>query len=259
MEAALIEQEHRPTHIAYAWFNRKKWPDQDPRRTAAVKALLWRFLFSPSTLAIGGSIFGGIIGIATLWMLYHQNALLLEQNRLAQEQNSDFHNSLAPILDPKTHFSIKPIVHPNVEERGVSDSWCLIRVLVINLGDLPIAFHRGTIAIDRSGHKERGRFRLADPKWEGQAVVIASRSIETIDLEFEPPKILEMLRAKNVHECEAILEVTMIQANSEDYAIKQCGVTIFVDKSSQKVFVLDKESAQLFRKSGLISGHVKPM
>ena len=54
IEARLIEQDHRPWHVVSTFLRaRREWEDGDPRRDAAVKAIVWRLFFSP--LAIGAA------------------------------------------------------------------------------------------------------------------------------------------------------------------------------------------------------------
>ena len=91
LEKKLIEQEHRPTHILFNFFNRKKYPKNDERRKATKKALIWRLLFSPTVIATTS---GGIIAFATLFFLFWQNSLLTDQNNLIQDQNQFFRRQI---------------------------------------------------------------------------------------------------------------------------------------------------------------------
>ena len=85
LEAKLIEQEHRPITIILNFINRfKYWSDGDIRRDAAIKAVIWRLLFSPTTIAVAS---GGLLGFITLYFLYQQNILLNNQNDLLTNQN----------------------------------------------------------------------------------------------------------------------------------------------------------------------------
>jgi uncharacterized protein YjbI with pentapeptide repeats len=85
LEAKLIEQDHRPFQIVWNFLNRNKlWKNDDPRTKASVKALIWRLLFSPTTIAIAS---GGFLGIATLFFLFRQDTHFLNQNKLFELQN----------------------------------------------------------------------------------------------------------------------------------------------------------------------------
>ena len=83
LEAKLIEQEHRPFQVIATFFRaREQWSPSDPRRTAVWKALLWRVLFSPTTVAATG----GTIAVASLAAFIWQNLLIREQNEYFREQ-----------------------------------------------------------------------------------------------------------------------------------------------------------------------------
>ncbi|MEP3384782.1 MAG: pentapeptide repeat-containing protein, partial [Flavobacteriaceae bacterium] len=86
IEAKLIEQEHRPWILFWNYVRRKKkWPDEnDIRRKASAKAIIWRFFASPTTLAIAS---GGLLGLATLFFLWKQNKHFEVQNDLFELQN----------------------------------------------------------------------------------------------------------------------------------------------------------------------------
>jgi len=86
LEAKLIEQEHRLFTLVWNFFNRnRKWEKDDIRRSAAVKAIFWRILFSPAIIAIGA---GGFLGFLSIFFLWKQNDLLANQNKLIANQNS---------------------------------------------------------------------------------------------------------------------------------------------------------------------------
>jgi len=87
LELILIEQEHRPFTVLKRFFiDRRKWRNDDPRRAAAIKAVIWSIFFSPISFAIGGSI----VGILSIGVLVWQNLIIqdqiLRQDRLAVEQ-----------------------------------------------------------------------------------------------------------------------------------------------------------------------------
>jgi uncharacterized protein YjbI with pentapeptide repeats len=84
VEARFIAQEHRFPHIIFNFWARRAWSIDDPRRAAAVQALVWR-AFSPGTAAVAG---GGIVAVATLAILVWQTSLIGEQNRYFAEQNT---------------------------------------------------------------------------------------------------------------------------------------------------------------------------
>lgn len=83
LEARIVEQEHRLFPVLNNFFiTRRKWTEDDPRRDAAVKALLWRIFFSPGTVAVTGAG----IGLVTLAVMVWQNFLIKEQNQYFREQ-----------------------------------------------------------------------------------------------------------------------------------------------------------------------------
>ncbi len=91
LESSLIEQEHRFLPLLNNFFNRKNtWQKGDPRRKAAVKALVWRLFFSPVVIAIAG----GGIGLMTLIFLAAEIYKLDEQNDLIKEQNNWFQTQI---------------------------------------------------------------------------------------------------------------------------------------------------------------------
>jgi len=87
IEAQLIEQEHRPFRLIWNFFNRKKkWPNEnDPRRKAASKAIFWRLLASPTTIAFAT---GSILSFVSVYFLYKQNQHLGNQTVLFEKQTT---------------------------------------------------------------------------------------------------------------------------------------------------------------------------
>ncbi|MBC5782337.1 pentapeptide repeat-containing protein [Ramlibacter sp. USB13] len=83
LEARFLEQEHRIVRVVQNFFDRTKWPADDPRRAAARNALLWRVL-APGTAAVAA---GGIVAVATLLVLVWQTSLIADQNEFFKEQN----------------------------------------------------------------------------------------------------------------------------------------------------------------------------
>ena len=82
-EARLVGQEHRLFPVLQNFFiNRRTWPENDPRRDTAIKALLWRIFFSPGTVAVTGAF----VGLTTLGVMVWQNLLIREQNQYFREQ-----------------------------------------------------------------------------------------------------------------------------------------------------------------------------
>lgn len=88
IEAQLLEQEHRPFSLLQNFFGRKQWDKEDPRRRAVKSALVYRLFFSPAVIA--GT--GGIIALASLFILYWQTDVLIDQNKLLQKQNQKIDN-----------------------------------------------------------------------------------------------------------------------------------------------------------------------
>jgi uncharacterized protein YjbI with pentapeptide repeats len=83
LEARFIEQEHRIVRVVQNYFDRKRWPVDDPRRVAARNAVVWRVL-TPGTAAVAT---GGLLAIATLVVLVWQTRLIGEQNEFFRDQN----------------------------------------------------------------------------------------------------------------------------------------------------------------------------
>ncbi len=79
-QAALIAQEHRFTHNVYNVFRTWSLPSGDPRKSAAITALIWGLLSSGQTVALGAAT----LGVAGVLMTLHGNALVSAQNRLIQ-------------------------------------------------------------------------------------------------------------------------------------------------------------------------------
>ncbi len=85
LEAKLLEQEHRPLKLILNYIRRNEyWKDQsDIRRKAVKKAILWRLLISPTTIAIAT---GGLLGYISIFFLWKQNTLLENQNLKIEQQ-----------------------------------------------------------------------------------------------------------------------------------------------------------------------------
>lgn len=97
LEAKLLEQEHRPFKLIWNFWNREKFKDEnDIRKKAVTKALFYRLIFSPTTLALTGT---GIISIMTIYFLYRQTNLFEFQNELLESQNvlTNSQNSLVKL------------------------------------------------------------------------------------------------------------------------------------------------------------------
>ncbi len=108
IEVRLIEQEHRPTHVAFNLFNHARDRDEELKR-AAWRAALWR-LFTPrlaTTSVVTAGLFtmlltvlGLAIGIRANALLERQNARMDVQNLLSESQrrSSFLASELASIL-----------------------------------------------------------------------------------------------------------------------------------------------------------------
>lgn len=81
-----IEQEHRIAKIVQNIWETRGLPHDDPIKTAAMRALIWRF-FSGGTIAVTG---GGLIAIGTLIVLMLQTQQVATQTQLIAEQNAEF-------------------------------------------------------------------------------------------------------------------------------------------------------------------------
>lgn len=87
IEARLIEQEHRFLRVLWLFIHRKDWPEDDPRRKAVLRALLWQFL-SKGTVVTGGTI----VALLTIVLTYWQVLLIREQNQEFQRQTAAITN-----------------------------------------------------------------------------------------------------------------------------------------------------------------------
>jgi hypothetical protein len=79
LEIQLIEQEHRLTHIFYRWFFSKElYPASQRHQSAARKAIVWGFLFSPASVAIGTGLIALVSACVTAWLLYRQTEIMYQ-------------------------------------------------------------------------------------------------------------------------------------------------------------------------------------
>jgi hypothetical protein len=90
IEARLLAQEHRWTHVLHNLWFRNQWPENDPRRQAVVSAFLWRIV-APGSIVVAG---GGAIAAGTLVFLALQTNLLRDQNKLIKDQNTYFQQQI---------------------------------------------------------------------------------------------------------------------------------------------------------------------
>jgi uncharacterized protein YjbI with pentapeptide repeats len=83
MEAKLLEQEHRPwTAIRNFVLVAPQLPKGDARRKSIFLSLIWTLFFSPGGVAVTG----GLLAAASLGLLFWQNNLMREGNKLILEQ-----------------------------------------------------------------------------------------------------------------------------------------------------------------------------
>jgi uncharacterized protein YjbI with pentapeptide repeats len=101
VEAQLLEQEHRPIQLILNFLGRNKYSENDPRRKAVTRAILWRFFFSPTTLAVASS---GLLAIATIYFLSQQNKILESQTTLV-EQQVEILESQNNMIDQQIHIA----------------------------------------------------------------------------------------------------------------------------------------------------------
>ena len=84
IESRLIEQEHRPIQVITNFLiSRKKYEKGSKKRDAALKAMIWRLFYSPTTVAVGA----GSVGLISLFFIYRQTNLIDQQNTLIENQN----------------------------------------------------------------------------------------------------------------------------------------------------------------------------
>lgn len=93
IEAKFLEQEHRPTHLILNYLNRKKkYPNEDdPRRKAVQKAIIWRLFFSPTFIAVFGITILGVIAAI----------ILIKQTNIIDDQAVIFKKQINIVNDQK--------------------------------------------------------------------------------------------------------------------------------------------------------------
>jgi hypothetical protein len=130
LEANLLEQEHRLFNVIYNWMHRSAYETSDPRYKAVGRALLWRLLFSPNTVAVGSSL----IGAFTLFVLWWQSSLLSESNRIAEKNHREL------MEQSKRQFSAFGFVEAvSIERDGIIRG----RFVVLNPGNTPLYYVQG--------------------------------------------------------------------------------------------------------------------
>ncbi|MEY8869544.1 hypothetical protein AB9K24_08555 [Meridianimaribacter flavus] len=83
IEKELIEQEHRPIKVISNFLNRKSlYPNDLEKQKSTKKAILWNVFFSPGVVAG----VGGMVALISLFVLIKQNSIMLEQNKLIDNQ-----------------------------------------------------------------------------------------------------------------------------------------------------------------------------
>ena len=118
----LLRQEHRLIPLVLNWIQYRKEPWSNPRRQASLKALLWNFIFSATSVAIGA-------GLLTIAMLVWQNVLLVQNNEMLARSNEMLAGSLN--LDGEASATI---VAASSGENGYLGA----DVLVQNMGPSPL-------------------------------------------------------------------------------------------------------------------------
>lgn len=169
-EAKLLRQEHRPWLIFWNyWKRRSRWEDpNDVRRIAVEKALVWRLISSPTTIALGS---GGLIAILTLFFLYQQNLLFKNQNDLFKTQNERI-DQQTKLLEASRRSSQMFIMSEvlsdlNDETRNAyGDTLEISRGLIGRISALsrsmkPYYFLEDSLIIDKKISPERGQLLIA--------------------------------------------------------------------------------------------------
>lgn len=83
LEALLIEQEHRFVATWSNFLRRGRWTESSKKRTAAVKALLFRFVPRLGPISVGFAFATAL----TVYFAYQANVKLENQNKLLVVQN----------------------------------------------------------------------------------------------------------------------------------------------------------------------------
>lgn len=183
VEAKLLEQEHRPIHLALNYVRRKKkWPDEDdPRRKAAQKAIFLRLFFSPAVLTAGG---GGLIALLTLFFLSRQNTIIEKQNELLTEQNKKIEiqanleeagrrNNLVLLMDNILQQVGEELRNPENKDSIISEP-LIARIAALSQGLQPYKFLDYKLR-DRNGNDSLGLTQEYSPE-RGQLLVSLANS-----------------------------------------------------------------------------------
>jgi len=182
IESGLIEQEHRPISAILRYFQRKKeFPDEnDPRRFATTKGLIFALLFSPATFAMGGVVFA----TASVGILVWQTLLIKENNELIRHslitKDTLFARILPGFIDLRDDLFLKEWI----EERGPAFSLTLpqekvFQVLVLCRGESPyVLLDRGGMILETGQAKQVAH--LAVRPADGRSNVILPNEVVTL-------------------------------------------------------------------------------
>lgn len=125
LEADLIAQEHRPTHIVYRFIRQRTLYANEPdKRTAVYWSLISGLLFSSTSIAVGSSLLAVLLAITTATLTYDQVIAMREANRIALGE-----------------FSQRLLLNARIVDAHTNDNELLrFQVLLSNSGVEPVYF-----------------------------------------------------------------------------------------------------------------------
>lgn len=211
IEAKLVAQEHRVTHVLYNFFKYLRYPKDDARRDAAWRAFIWTWLpVGPSSAAFG------IAGLVSLTVLIWQGCSMQKANTISQENlrvANENQRMLVEQVRPKFQGSVY-LKSLNIDKTGR----CSFVIVVSNSGNLPMLLANAALVTDLRPQyenptegvielqikKEKAAIVFVNDDWQGRKAVDIEISSPTIFAsnsisEIEFSSIGEVLVHKNLH------------------------------------------------------------
>ena len=162
LEAKLLEQEHRPLRLIINFVNRNKyWKNEnDIRREAVTKAIFWKLLFSPTTIAIGA---GGLVSIITIFFIWKQNKLIEKQNYRVEQQThlieASRRSSQMFVMSDVLSDLNKELENPKNIDRKISKT-LTGRIISLSSAMKPYKYLENDTLIKRALSPERGQLLI---------------------------------------------------------------------------------------------------
>ncbi|GAB5404292.1 MAG: hypothetical protein Aurels2KO_25230 [Aureliella sp.] len=179
LEARLIEQEHRPSHILLNVLRRKEmYPDKnDPRRIATIKSLAFRLLTSPAASAGGLAVVSAAILIWHGWLIAENNDAALESNRMLARSNELLADQTRKVVEAAVIYVAGSVEEPPDHLRFN------LELSLINSGTEPLQLTG--VSLD-----SLNRSPIFDEELEENAtgVICAPRSFTTLKIAWKKPR-----------------------------------------------------------------------